>query len=302
MHQAFLVSIMSKKQANRKYRDSSFTYIFGKEHGKKFLLQIANFMKNTNYTNVDDVEITTLGNVLIINIKNDVSFVIAPYLFLMEHQSSESRNMTIRQLEYYVDVLDNYMIRNNLDVHRTYFIRIDVPLFITFYEGDASFPEFHVEKLSDHFKFKTEQPSIELINLCYNLGEGMNLELKKACPALGEYHWLCHTIQEKAKRMPREQAIEETLKEMPKDFEIYPIMHDNNLGVKGMLIKEYDEEYIKKLSYDNGYDKGKEEGKEEGAESERSRNFESFVEGFMREDGLSREAAEVKTKKFLCME
>lgn len=172
-----------------------------------------------------------------------------------------------------------------------YILRI---LFITFYEGDAEFPEFHIAKLSDHFKFKTDQPSIELINLCYNLGEGMNLELKEACPALGEYHWLCHTIQEKARTMLKEQAITETLKEMSKDFEIYSIVHDSNLEVKGMLIEEYNEEYARKLHYANGYDKGK----EEGAESERMRNFESSVEGFMREDG----DAETKAKRFLHME
>lgn len=117
-----LYIFMSEQQANREYRDSSFTYIFGREHGKKFLLQIANHLNNTNYTNVDDVEITTLEEVMFVTIKNDVSFVIAPYLLLMEHQSSESKNMTIRQLEYYVKVLDNYMIKNGLDVHLTYFV------------------------------------------------------------------------------------------------------------------------------------------------------------------------------------
>ena len=60
-------------QTNRKYKDSLFCMVF-KE--KKDLLDLYNAVNGTNYTNVDDLEINTLENVIYMSMKNDISFLI----------------------------------------------------------------------------------------------------------------------------------------------------------------------------------------------------------------------------------
>ena len=58
---------------NREHKSSLFTYMLSQ---KEYALQVYNVLNNSNYTNSEDIVITTLENVVFINIKNDVSFVL----------------------------------------------------------------------------------------------------------------------------------------------------------------------------------------------------------------------------------
>lgn len=78
-----------KKRKHRiettKYKDTVFRMIFS---DKERLLELNNAMNGTNYTNVDDLTITTLEGETYLNMKNDVSFMLYYELSLFEHQSS----------------------------------------------------------------------------------------------------------------------------------------------------------------------------------------------------------------------
>ena len=45
---------------NREYKDRLFRFIFGKEENKQWTLSLYNAVNGSNYTNADDVEITTI--------------------------------------------------------------------------------------------------------------------------------------------------------------------------------------------------------------------------------------------------
>lgn len=52
--------------ANREYKDRLFTFIFGKEENRPYLLQLYNALNGTSYTDPSELEITTLQDVIYI--------------------------------------------------------------------------------------------------------------------------------------------------------------------------------------------------------------------------------------------
>ena len=62
---------MTEHKINKKYKDRIFRMIF---HEKKELLELYNAVNNSNYTNPDDLTITTIEDVVYMGMKNDLSF------------------------------------------------------------------------------------------------------------------------------------------------------------------------------------------------------------------------------------
>lgn len=92
---------MSKLKVNKKHKDKLFRKIFRK---KKDLLALYNALNGTAYTNEEDLEITTLEDVVYMGMKNDTSFIIDHIINLYEHQSSFSPNLPLRGLLYFADL------------------------------------------------------------------------------------------------------------------------------------------------------------------------------------------------------
>ena len=76
---------------NKKYKDTVFRKLFGENKGNA--LSLYNAVNHTSYTDPDDLEYTTLEDVIYMKYKNDVSFLIDKTLSLYEHQSSYNPNM-----------------------------------------------------------------------------------------------------------------------------------------------------------------------------------------------------------------
>lgn len=82
---------------NRQYKDSLFCFLFGKEERKEYTLALYNMFNETDYTDLDDLKIMTLDNVLFINYRNDVACMIdSNVINLWEEQSSWNPNMGLR--------------------------------------------------------------------------------------------------------------------------------------------------------------------------------------------------------------
>ena len=76
-------------EVERKYKDTVFRMLFRK---KAELLSLYNAVNKTNFTNVDDLEITTLENAVYMGMKNDVSCMFAFELSLYEAGGPASVN------------------------------------------------------------------------------------------------------------------------------------------------------------------------------------------------------------------
>ena len=61
---------------NRNYKDRLFRKLFGDPANKLSLLSLYNALMHTDHTNVDDLEINTIEDVIYMNMKNDVSCII----------------------------------------------------------------------------------------------------------------------------------------------------------------------------------------------------------------------------------
>jgi len=96
----------------RKYKDILFRFVF---RDKKEILQLYNAINQTDYSNPDDLIITTMEDVIYIGMKNDLSFLIANDMNLYEHQSTLNQNMPLRGLLYLAKMYESYIETHNLN-------------------------------------------------------------------------------------------------------------------------------------------------------------------------------------------
>ena len=91
------------KEIETKYKDKLFRIIFGKddEKSKQWRLELYNALSCKKHTNPDDIELTTIENVLYITMKNDLSFLVDSQMSLYEQQSTYNPNMPLRGLFYF---------------------------------------------------------------------------------------------------------------------------------------------------------------------------------------------------------
>ncbi len=177
---------------NTKYKDALFRFIFNNPYD---LLSLYNAVNNTNYSNIDSLEITTLEDIVYLSYKNDVSFLFGHQMNLYEHQSSYNPNMPVRGLIYFAELYSGYIQKNKLDVYSTKQINLPVPRYIIFYNGTKNEPEKKELRLSECFKYSAQQsdeleqkemkPCLELTATMLNINIGNNEELMKKCDRRG---------------------------------------------------------------------------------------------------------------------
>ena len=142
----------------RQYKDNVFCLLY---RDKNNLLDLYNGLNDTNYTNVDDLTVTTLKGGVYMKYKNDASFVFGQDLYMFEQQSSRNPNMPLRFLHYLSDVYRQ--MYNNSDLHRSTMLKIPVPHFVTFYNGKQPLEVESTLRLSDMYEKKMDCPELELI-------------------------------------------------------------------------------------------------------------------------------------------
>ena len=140
---------MNKTNVQRNFKDTIFRMIFRE---KENLLSLYNALNKTSYTDVGNLEITTLENAVYMNYKNDISFVFDFELLLYEHQSAYNPNMPLRDLFYVSRVLQSRVKDENL--YSKKLIRIPAPQFVVFYNGTDFQPEQQVLRLAEAFEKK----------------------------------------------------------------------------------------------------------------------------------------------------
>jgi hypothetical protein len=120
--------------ANREYKDSVFTRLFGTPDK---LLELYNAIAGSDYADESAVTINTLENVLFLDMLNDISFTVDGRLvILLEHQSSINENMPLRCLMYIARVYEKLMEGNAIYYQRL--IKIPTPEFIVLYNGNRN--------------------------------------------------------------------------------------------------------------------------------------------------------------------
>lgn len=247
-------------QVQRNYKDTIFRMLF-KE--KENLLSLYNALNETDYTDVDMLEITTLENAVYMNYKNDVSFVFDFQLMLYEHQSTVNPNMPIRDLFYVTKVLQR--LTRDANLYSRTLIKIPTPRFVVFYNGTGLQPKQQILRLSDAFEKKVEKPELELWVTVYNINWGHNPELMKGCHLLKEYAEYVNRVRNYAEEMPFPEAVERAVDECIREGILAEFLAKNRAEAIEMSIFEYDEEKHLKSEREEAYKMGHEDGERQAA-------------------------------------
>ena len=238
-----LIKEMQKQQkeafTNREYKDRLFKFIF---KDKEKLLSLYNALNSSHYTNAEDIEITTLEDVIYCKMKNDISFIIDDRLSLFEHQSSYNPNMPLRGFLYFARHFEKYIEENEVDIYGKKLIELPTPKFIVFYNGDGMEAERTVLRLSDSFIHAKEKACMELEAEVLNINYGNNKELMEGCRPLMEYAYFVQKVKAYSKEHQRDKAIELAVNDCIKEDILKEILIKNRAEVVDMLLTEYDEE------------------------------------------------------------
>lgn len=194
-------------KTNRKYKDRLFRLIFADEKNKKNTLSLYNMLNNSSYENEEDLEITTIEDVLYIKMKNDLSFIIADTMNLYEQQSSHNPNMPLRGFLYFGNLYEKYLDTNGLTLHTNSQVKIPTPNYIVFYNGVDARPATEKLYLSDAFQIPDTRNEFEWTATVINLNHPDNRSLLNRCKPLNDYTTLVSKIQQYSKTMSLKQAI-----------------------------------------------------------------------------------------------
>ena len=184
---------------NRKYKDTVFRRLFG-EGEKENLLSLYNALNNSHYENPDELEITTIEDVIYMGKKNDVSFIIDDTLTLMEHQSTFSPNLPLRGLMYFAKVYEGQLGDDMQVIYSSFDLKIPFPKYYVLYNGERKIPERMELKLSDMYINKEGKVcDLECIAHIININYGNNKKLLNACKTLNDYAKLISEIRNRRK-------------------------------------------------------------------------------------------------------
>lgn len=243
------------KPVYRSYKDRVFRLLF---QDKKRLLELYNALNDTQYTNIDDLEINTLDNAIFMNMKNDVSFIIDFHMNLYEHQSSYCPNMPLRGLLYLADLYKK--ILGSTELSGRTLIKIPTPQFIVFYNGIEHQEDERIQKLSDAYTGK-RPGCLELTVRMININYGHNRALMEKCKALSDYAAFIACIRKNLESMTPEPAVRLAVNTCIEQNILKEFLLEQKSEVIAMSIYEYDEEKAHKYYFSEGYTDGQLYGK-----------------------------------------
>ena len=251
---------------NRKIRDTLFTALFGSPERKELTLDLYNALNGSHHTNPDDIEINTLEDVIYIDMKNDVSFILQDDLNMYEQQSTCNPNMPLRQFLYAAHSLESYIEVKKLSgkMYGSKRVMIPTPKLVTLYNGPAEV-EDGVLRLSDSF-MNPGEGDIEVIVHLYNIRPGNYLPGK--CESLAEYSQFIDACRRNGKGITNE-TVDDAIEQLP-DGVIKRYLRSQKAMVVDMLLTECNVEEVmeelKAQAREDGLEEGRQQGMKEGLE------------------------------------
>lgn len=255
---------MQQIKLNRNYKDRLFRLAFQE---KKDLLDLYNAVSGRQYTNPDDLIITTLADAIYLGMKNDISFLVSDVLNLYEHQSSFNPNMSVRGLNYFADTYREYIDRNGFDIYGEKLIRLPMPQYIVFYNGTKEEPDRIELRLSDAFLCQNpeEKGCLECRATMININYGHNKELMDRCRRLKDYAVFVSRIRNNEKRgMALDEAVKQAVHSCIEEGILADILKKNRAEVCNLILYEYDEQRQLAIAREGAMKAGREEGRIEG--------------------------------------
>ncbi len=251
---------------NRKYKDSLFFFVFGREENKRYLLDLYNALREGEeapIVDVNELELNTIESVIYLGRKNDVSFLIDSEMNLYEHQSTYNPNMPLRGVIYWSALMEKWLEKHGKKrFYRRTLLRIPTPKHIVFYNGVEERPAIEEMRLSNAFIKPTDGYEWKVV--VYNLNAGYNDTLLQKCQPLHEYAEFNENVQKNvASGMFLKDAVDAAFEVAEHGECLGSFFRQHRAEVTNMILETFDEkEYI-----DMVREEGREDGLREGRES-----------------------------------
>lgn len=213
------------------------------------MLELYNALNNSHYTNVNDLEITTIEDVIYMGYKNDISFILSNEMHLYEHQSTYNPNMPLRGLLYFAKLYEKYISKMDLNIYNPPLKKIPKPRYYIFYNGEEFHEEHEILKLSDAFYPRDDSGECEWTAHLININYGRNKKLMKQCKKLEDYAILINKIKRYNKQYGNlETAVENAVDECITEDRLKDFLLQHKAEVIGMILTEWNEEkYLKSV-------------------------------------------------------
>jgi len=236
---------MADKKDNviSKFKDNVFCMLY---RDKRNLLELYNALNNSDYTNVDDLQVTTLNGGSYMKYKNDASFLLCMSLYMFEQQSSRNPNMPLRFLHYVSDVFRELF--SNAMLHRRSMIKIPVPHFVTFYNGLEKWIDKEGElKLSDMYEIPVDDPELELKVRVIDINKDVHILNK--CKTLRDYMTFVKKVRFKmgVEGDDVRIAVTEAMDECIDEDILVDFFEQHREEVVDVSIYDYDEEEVRRV-------------------------------------------------------
>ena len=242
-----------KAKVNREFKDGMFRTLF---NDKEKMLELYNAVSNDTMGKeaLENIEALTIETPLYIGSRNDLAFSInGKSMFFCEQQSTKSGNIALRMASYFGKTLDMMF---GSEIYGTRKVMMPAPVFYVFYLGKPDTPEVETFRLSDHYKEKAPENSIEVVVKVYNICYSENKKILKRSKTLREYSLFISYVNENLdKGMDLEDAVAAAVKRAKKEGVLADFLNKYATEVEGMLkgitVEEYGE-VMKKEGFEDG--------------------------------------------------
>ena len=226
---------------NRKYKDSVFVDLFSEdEKAKENFLSLYNALHGTKLTAVGKLKNIRLEQVLYMIFYNDVSYLVDnKIIVLAEHQSSINPNMPLRCLEYISRLYETLF--ESKEKYSRKLLKIPVPEFYVFYNGEEPYPSDKTLKLSEAFIERGTETNLELTVKVININRQNRHPVLEHCKTMHEYSIFVETVR-KWKEIDSQNGFEKAVEECIENNILREYLKRKTKEVLNMLLAEYDYE------------------------------------------------------------
>ena len=248
-----------EEKAKRDYKDTLFRFIFKGEddRSKGWLLSLYNALNDSNYVNINDLEITTIQNAIFLTMKDDLSFLIDGEMNLYEHQSTVNPNLPLRGLMYFAKLYQSHLAGRKQMLYGSSQIKIPAPRFVVFYNGTAKQDDIIKYRLSDAFEKETAYGEFEWTATVLNVNLNHNSALQKKCKALYDYSSFVANVRKRiTSGQDRDEAVKAAVDDAINGKLLDGLFEEQKWEIIGLMLAEFDQEIYEKTVREEGYNQG----------------------------------------------
>ena len=246
----------------RQHKDRIFCSLFSE---KENAMSLYNAVRNTDYTDLENLQIVTLSDAVYMTRKNDLAICFHDSLSLFEQQSSVNPNMPLRGFLYFAKAYEAWLASNGKEtaVFGRSLVKIPAPEYYVLYNGAEAEAEEREYRLSDAFLQKSE--GYEWTARLLNINAGQNGAILGRCPKLYEYAEFIGAIRRKQKeKLPIGEAVEGAIEECIGRGVLKEYLTKQRAEVADMILTDFDQDAYEEMLKEEALKQGRAEGHENG--------------------------------------